>query len=203
MRMNLPNQITVGRFFLSIICLLLLAGYEESRRAEQLWMIDAAFWIFVVAGLSDFLDGYLARKQNQVTSFGRILDPFVDKILVCGGFIMLLGSGFHDAHGAPITGLSAWMVVVIVARELLVSGLRGFSEASGKPFAANYWGKAKMIVQCMTVPLIIQTVGRWRGIEWIMIWRTAMIWITVVVTAVSVIAYLTASREALSEQSRG
>lgn len=203
MRMNLPNQITVARFFLAIICLVLLAGYEEGRRAEQLWMLDTAFWVFIIAAISDILDGYLARRQNQVTSFGRILDPFVDKILVCGGFILLLGSGFDDARGAPVTGLSAWMVVVIVARELLVSGLRGFSEASGKPFAANYWGKSKMVVQCVTVPLIIQTVGRWRDVEWIMIWRTSMIWITVVVTTVSVVAYLAASREALAEQSRG
>ncbi len=203
MRMNLPNQITVARFFLAILCLLLLAGYEEGRRAEQMWMLDAAFWIFIIAAISDILDGYLARRQNQVTSFGRILDPFVDKILVCGGFILLLGSGFDDAKGVPVTGLSAWMVLVIVSRELLVSGLRGFSEASGKPFAANYWGKTKMVVQCVTVPLIIQTVGRWRGVEWVMVWRTSMIWITVIVTAVSVVAYLAASREALAEQSRG
>ncbi len=203
MRMNLPNQITVARFFLAIICLLLLAGYEEGRRAEQLWMLDAACWIFVAAAVSDILDGYLARRQNQVTSFGRILDPFVDKILVCGGFTLLLGTGFNDSQGALVTGLAAWMVVVIVARELLVSGLRGFSEAAGKPYAANYWGKTKMVVQCVTVPLIIQTVGRWRGIEWIMVWRTAMIWLSVVVTAASVVAYLAASREALSERSRG
>jgi CDP-diacylglycerol--glycerol-3-phosphate 3-phosphatidyltransferase len=203
MRMNLPNQITVARFFLAIISLLLLAFYEEARRAEQLWILDAAFWIFVIAGASDFLDGYLARKHNQVTSFGRILDPFVDKILVCGGFTLLLGAGFNDSHGVPVTGLSAWMVVLIIARELLVSGLRGFSEAAGKPYAANYWGKVKMVVQCSTVPLIIQTVGRWRGIEWILVWRTAMIWLSVVVTAGSVAAYLVASREALSERSRG
>ena len=164
MRMNLPNQITVGRFFLSIVCLLLLAGYDESRRVEQLWMLDTAFYLFIVAAVSDILDGYLARRQNQVTAFGRILDPFVDKILVCGGFILLLGPGFDDPRGASLTGMSAWMVVVIVARELLVSGLRGFSESAGKPYAANSWGKVKMVVLSATIPLIIQTVGRWRDI---------------------------------------
>ncbi|HKQ47658.1 MAG TPA: CDP-diacylglycerol--glycerol-3-phosphate 3-phosphatidyltransferase [Phycisphaerae bacterium] len=203
MRMNLPNQITVGRFFLSIICLLLLAAYDDTRRGEHLWMLDTAFYLFIIAAVSDILDGYLARRQNQVTAFGRILDPFVDKILVCGGFILLLSSGFDDSNGTSVTGVAAWMVVVIVARELLVSGLRGFSESAGRPYAANYWGKVKMVVQCATVPLIIQTVGRWRDIEWIMIWRTVMIWLTVVVTVASVVSYLAASRDALAEQSRG
>ncbi len=201
--MNLPNQITVGRFIVSIVFLALMAGYEYEGGDGQLWMLDAAFWLFVVAALSDVLDGYLARKQNQVTSFGRILDPFVDKILVCGAFILLLGCGFVDGQGRNVTGVAGWMVVVILSRELLVSGLRGFNEATGRPFAANIWGKAKMVVQCVTVPVIIQSVGRWRDIEWIMTARTALIWATIVVTVLSVWAYLVASREALSEQSRG
>ncbi|MBI5762093.1 MAG: CDP-diacylglycerol--glycerol-3-phosphate 3-phosphatidyltransferase [Planctomycetes bacterium] len=200
--MNLPNQITIGRFFLSVIFLVGLATFSWKTRADQLWLLDAAFWIFIVAALTDILDGYLARKQNQVTSFGRILDPFVDKALVCGAFILLLGTGFIDETGHNVTGLSGWMVVIIVAREMLVSGLRGFSESKGKPYAANYWGKAKMLVQCITVPVILKSVGNWRDLPWIMTCRTVMIWLTVIVTAISVVSYLVASREALSERSR-
>ncbi|MEK7327994.1 MAG: CDP-diacylglycerol--glycerol-3-phosphate 3-phosphatidyltransferase [Chloroflexota bacterium] len=200
--MNLPNQITIGRFILAIVFLGGLATFSWHTRAQQLWLLDAAFWIFIVAALSDILDGYLARKQNQVTSFGRILDPFVDKALVCGAFILLLDAGFTDESGQNVAGLSGWMVVLIVARELLVSGLRGFSESKGTPYAANYWGKAKMLVQCITVPIILKTVGSWRDIPWLMSCRTIMIWLTVVVTALSVVSYLIASREALAERAR-
>lgn len=200
--MNLPNQITIGRFFLSIIFLVGLATFSWKTRADQLWLLDAAFWIFIVAALTDILDGYLARKQNQVTSFGRILDPFVDKALVCGAFILLLGTGFIDEKGQNVTGLSGWMVVIIVSREMLVSGLRGFSESKGTPYAANYWGKAKMLVQCVTIPVIIKSVGSWREVPWVMTSRTIMIWLTVGVTVASVVSYLIASREALSERAR-
>lgn len=200
--MNLPNQITSGRLLLSVVFLCLLATFEYSRRAAQLWMLDLAFVLFIVCALSDILDGYLARRHNQVTSFGRILDPFADKILVCGAFILLLGRGYVDVDGQNVAGLSAWMVVIIVARELLVSGLRGFSESSGKPYGANYWGKAKMLVQSVTVPIIVISVGRLRGTEWIVPLRTFMIWLTLAITLLSVGSYLMASRGALMEQSR-
>lgn len=200
--MNLPNQITTGRLLLSVVFLCLLATFEYSRRAAQLWMLDLAFVLFIVCALSDILDGYLARRHNQVTSFGRILDPFADKILVCGAFILLLGRGYVDEDGQNVAGLSAWMVVIIVARELLVSGLRGYSESSGKPFGANYWGKTKMLVQSVTVPIIVISVGRLRGTEWIVPLRTFMIWLTLAITLLSVGSYLMASRGALMEQSR-
>ncbi len=201
--MNLPNQITTGRLLLSVVFLYLLSAFTFERRAEQLVQLDIAFALFIACALADGLDGYLARKQNQVTSFGRILDPFADKILVCGAFILLLGRGFIDADGQNVAGLSAWMVVIIIARELLVSSLRGFSESTGKPYAANYWGKAKMVVQSITVPTIIMSVGRLRDTEWIMPLRTFMIWLTLIVTLLSVGSYLMASRGALLEQSRG
>ncbi|MBK8269615.1 MAG: CDP-alcohol phosphatidyltransferase family protein [Planctomycetes bacterium] len=94
--MNVPNQITVGRFFLGIVVLVLLGMFDWARRDSQTWMIHTAFWLFIIAALSDILDGYLARRHNQITAFGRILDPFADKILVLGSFILLLGDGFRD-----------------------------------------------------------------------------------------------------------
>ncbi len=202
MRINLPNQITIGRFFIAIVFLFLLASFRLADRDRHLWMLDTAFILFIVAAGSDWLDGYLARKQNQITAFGRILDPFADKILVIGAFVLLLGRGFRDAAGVNATGLAAWMVVVIVARELLVSGLRGFSESQGKAYAANWWGKIKMVLQSITVGWIIASVGRLRDVEIIREGRPYLIWLMVAFTAASVGAYLVASREALSEQSR-
>ncbi|MFH1418804.1 MAG: CDP-diacylglycerol--glycerol-3-phosphate 3-phosphatidyltransferase [Planctomycetota bacterium] len=202
MRMNLPNQITVARFFLAIVFLSLLAVFDCRRADAQQWLLDAAVVLFIVAAISDALDGYLARRQNQVTSFGRVLDPFADKLLVAGTFVMMLGTGFVDEAGRNTTGLAAWMVVVIVARELLVSGLRGFSESKGKPYAANYWGKGKMFVQSVTIPVILVTLGRWREFDSAILLRSIMIWLTVGITALSVVAYLFASRDVFAERSR-
>ncbi len=201
--MNLPNQITLARLVLAIIFFCLVGAFEWPRRAERAWMIEVAFWLFIVAALSDILDGYLARKQNQVTSFGRILDPFVDKILVCGGFILLLGPGYHDSSGTSVTGLAPWMVVVMIAREFLVTSLRGFSEAAGTPYAANLWGKVKMLLQSITIPLILKSIHAWQGVDWVVTVRTGMIWVTVAVTILSVGSYLVASRQALSQRARG
>jgi len=202
MRMNLPNQITVGRLFIAIIFLVLLCRFDISHRQQQLWMLDVAFILFVIAAGTDWLDGYLARRQNQVTAFGRILDPFVDKILVLGAFVLLLGKGFRIEGGESVTGLSAWMIAVIVARELLVSGLRGHSESQGKAYAANHWGKIKMLLQSICVGWILASVGRLHDVGWVIEVRPWLIWGVVLFTAASVVAYLFASREALAEQSR-
>jgi CDP-diacylglycerol--glycerol-3-phosphate 3-phosphatidyltransferase len=202
MRMNLPNQITVARFFIALVFLILLALFDFADRQRTLWMLDLAFALFVVAALSDILDGYLARRQDQVTSFGRIFDPFVDKILVTGAFVLLLGRGFRDGSGATVTGLEAWMVLIIIGRELLVSVLRGFSESQGRAYAANWWGKIKMVTQSVAVGWVIMSVGSWGDVGWIRDGRPVMIWVTLAVTVASVVAYLFASREALAERSR-
>ena len=201
--MNIPNQITTGRLLLSVVFLWLLSQFDLAHRDEQQWILDWAFWIFIVCAVGDIIDGYLARRNNQITAFGRVFDPFADKILVCGGFILLLGDGFVDAAGNYVTGLAAWMVVIIVGRELLISGLRGFSEASGKPYAANWWGKIKMVIQSVTVPWIIRTVGPAGEVPWLITARDILIWATIAVTVLSVGSYLSASRATLMEKSRG
>lgn len=185
---------------MAVIFLVLLQQFSLATQAEKVWIMDAAFVLFVVAALSDILDGHLARKYNQITSFGRILDPFVDKVLVLGAFVMFLGSNFYDKNGTSTSGMEAWMVVVILARELLVSSLRGFSESTGKAYAANWWGKIKMLLQSISIGWILTSLGRLRGIEWVLTGRTIVIWSMVIFTALSVIAYLYASREALSER---
>ncbi len=202
MRMNLPNQITTARFFMAIALFIILSIVDVRHLAGRVWMLDVATLLFILAALSDALDGYLARKHNQVTSFGRVLDPFADKLLVVGTFVLLLGRGFIDEAGRNVSGLAAWMVVIIVARELLVSGLRGFSEADGTPYAANYWGKIKMVVQSITVPVILLSVGRLAHLPWFVTLRDVMVWVTVVATAISVVGYLVASRSVFADRAR-
>jgi len=118
---NLPNQLTASRFVLALVLFALIA-------AEQwLWCLI----IFIVAAFTDWLDGYLARKQNLVSTLGRILDPLVDKVLMCGVYICLLPIGVREGWLWP------WMVTVVVARELVITGLRSWMEAHGAKFGAD------------------------------------------------------------------
>ena len=122
---NVPNQLTVLRLVLSLALFVLIAF--------QYYL--ASFFVFVVAASTDWIDGYWARKYGQVTTLGRILDPFVDKIIVCGTFIFL--------GAVPGSGIAAWMAVLIVGRELLVTALRSFLEGEGADFSAVHVGQAE------------------------------------------------------------
>ena len=134
---NLPNLITVSRLVLSLILFVII--YLEG------WWKTSAF-LFILAAATDFLDGYFARKYNQVTTLGRIMDPFVDKIIICGAFIFLLERG-------AATGINAWFVLIIIGREMFITSLRGFLEKQGRDFSASWSGKIKMGVQCVAVVL--------------------------------------------------
>lgn len=202
MKINLPNQLTLLRLVLAIVFFAILSGY--SQRQPQTWRLDVSLAIFIVAGITDYLDGYFARKHNQVTALGRILDPVVDKVLVCGGFIFLAGPAFCKADGVNITGVREWMVVVILGRELLVTGLRGFSESRGIQFGAEFVGKAKMWIQSVTIGVLLLAVGH-RGVgpaPNIDLMQQAFVWLTVVVTVASLATYLIKARSILSETSR-
>jgi CDP-diacylglycerol--glycerol-3-phosphate 3-phosphatidyltransferase len=127
---NLHNQLTASRLVLALVLFLL---------------IDLGLWVgcivvFAVAATTDWLDGYLARKQGLVSTLGRNLDPLVDKVLICGAYIFLLP--------VPGAGLTAWMVTVVVARELIITSLRSFMENRGASFGADWLGKIKMVLQC-------------------------------------------------------
>jgi CDP-diacylglycerol--glycerol-3-phosphate 3-phosphatidyltransferase len=136
--LNLPNFITLLRFLLSLVLFWLmdLDGY---------WRTSAA--VFIVAASTDFLDGYLARKYGQITTLGRIMDPFVDKLIICGAFLFLLGK--HDS------GISPWIAFIVMAREMFITSLRAFLEQHGRDFSARFWGKLKMLLQCVAVPLCL------------------------------------------------
>ena len=165
-RRLLPNAITVIRLamaaaFFAIIALKLSPTSAEGRQ----WWGNAAFILFIAAALSDIADGYLARRWGVVTDFGRVMDPFVDKVLVLGAFVYLASPKFAEPEwsrafglepaGGEIncaTGVASWMVVAVLARELLVTSLRGVLEARGIAFAADWSGKLKMFAQSAGIP---------------------------------------------------
>lgn len=193
MAINIPNQITLGRLALSIVFFGLLTFYSVGA-ADRAWVLPVSFWVFLIAVLSDIVDGYLARSWNQVTAFGRVVDPVVDKVIVCGAFVFFAGGAFHDPQtGANVTGVAPWMVVLILLRELLVSAVRSFVESSGKSFAANWVGKAKMFVQSATACVILGSLAWFPvSLAWL---RIGSVWATVIVTALSVIAYLMRAKD--------
>lgn len=143
--LNLPNLITLSRLILAFLLFALIATGG--------WWITSAV-LFVFAATTDALDGYLARRYGQITVLGRILDPFVDKIIVCGTFIFLM-----NPPGDLDAGVSAWMVTTIIGREMFVSTLRGLLEKEGKDFSASFSGKAKMALQCVAVTLCLASLS--------------------------------------------
>lgn len=183
---NVPNQITLARLAISIIFLALLATIDARTLDDARGLLQVCFWLFIVAAVSDIVDGYLARRLNAETTFGRIVDPLVDKILICGAFIEFSGAAF-TAGGRHITGVAGWMATVIVARELLVSGLRASIESSGRSFGADGIGKVKMFVQCLAVGFVL---GRhaWDLAVLDGLMRT-LVWLAVLVTAASAVTY--------------
>lgn len=169
---NLPNRLTLMRPLLAIVFFIFL-----SYRYYNIALVSYLF-----AWLTDWLDGYLARKKGLLTDFGRIADPFVDKIIVCGGFILLI----QHAHDI----IPPWMVVVIVAREFLVNSLRSYSESKGIEFGATIWGKAKMFTQSFTISLILLFFAYFEHFMAVKQGIVVMLWLTVIITLVSGIKYM-------------
>ena len=174
---NLPNQLTGMRFLLSFVLFYLIS--------QELWL--ASLLVFIFAAFTDWLDGHLARTQNMQSSLGRNLDPLVDKVLICGTFIFLIPIGTTEGWLPP------WMVTVVVARELLITGLRNFIEQKGVSFGADFLGKAKMILQCAALISIFINL---MNLEWInptfgFYARAALIYGMLAATLFSGLQYLT------------
>lgn len=192
---NVPNQLTTLRLILSII---LFAFIEFDYYLTSLIL-------FVIAAGTDWLDGYWARKYGQVTTLGRILDPFADKMIICGTFIFLAAN--------PNSGLAAWMVVVVVGREMLVTVLRSYMEGHGHDFSANMPGKLKMVFQCFTAGASLYALYRVQRLgesatlanllegptAWL--WWTLMIsvWLTIFMTLYSGVIYVVAAARMLGK----
>lgn len=185
--LNLPNLITISRLALAVV---LFAMIDVGR-----WPLASAA-LFAFAASTDFIDGWLARRYGQVTTLGRILDPFVDKIIVCGTFLFLLVPG----EGAN-AGVTAWMVIIVIGREMFVSSLRGFLEQQGKDFSASFTGKAKMVLQCIAViaALLSLVSGLTESWPFLISTRDFLLWLAVGVTLWSGLVYVVRGVRLLNE----
>ena len=179
--MNLPNKLTVLRacmipFF--VVMLLLNGGENQTYRY-------IATAIFIVASLTDMLDGKIARKYNLVTNFGKFMDPLADKLLVCSALICLV----------DLKQLPAWMVIVIISREFIISGFRLVASDNGIVIAASYWGKFKTTFQMISVILLIVRIPALTVLTQICVW-TAL-----VLTVISLVDYIAKNHKVLTEGS--
>lgn len=188
--MNLPNKLTVIRAILIVpFVLLLLGGYHEWGWFAAIFggimeYVDyIALAIFILASLTDFVDGFIARKYNLVTNFGKFMDPLADKLLVCSALICLVEMG----------RIPAWIVIVIIAREFIISGFRLIASDNGVVIAANYWGKFKTVFQMIMVCLMIG------NIEKLQLITDIVMWISLALTVISLIDYVWKNRAVMAE----
>jgi CDP-diacylglycerol---glycerol-3-phosphate 3-phosphatidyltransferase len=202
---NLPNAITISRLVLSACLFVILgivtaaqqgaaAGPEQSEflrsvLGRERLLFGICTVIFVFAAFSDMLDGYVARRWNLQTDFGRIVDPFADKVTICGSFVFLI-----SLNGSPIAG---WMVVVILARELLVDGLRGFAESRGVAFPSQWAGKVKMFVQSVCIGWALTAMAAFPGEAWALWTGVALAMATIASTLYSGGIYVFHARRVL------
>ncbi len=191
--MNLPNKLTVSRFGLTVV--FLWAMFSRFAYNDTLALV-----FFCLAGITDFLDGRLARSRNLITNFGILMDPLADKIMTCSAFVAFVEST-HLNPNAPVK-VAAWMVVIIVGRELAITGLRLLAASKNIVLAAERYGKHKTISQIITIIalLVVDACEEWPAAlknlftPWTPLFAEIMLWITVVLTAMSGIIYLWRNR---------
>lgn len=175
--MNLPNKLTMFRVILIpfFIVFLMVPQIPAGK-----WI---ALFIFIVASLTDLLDGKIARKYNLVTNFGKFMDPLADKLLVCSALICLV----------ELSRIPSWMVVIIIAREFTISGFRLVAADNGVVIAASYFGKFKTTFQMIAVCLMIADIAA------LALLTTVITWIAVILTVVSLADYLVKNKDVLKE----
>lgn len=178
--MNTPNKLTVARMIIvPFLVVFLLTGWGGDVNRY----ISLA--LFVVASVTDWFDGYLARKNNLVTNFGKFMDPLADKLLVCSAMICMI----------ELNRLPAWFVIIIIGREFIISGFRLIAAENGIVIAANYWGKFKTASQMiMIILLILHFDGIFVTLEQL------FIWLSLALTIISLITYIWQNKSVLSMQ---
>ena len=180
--MNLPNKLTMFRVIL--IPFFVLFMLVDITTVDK-WI---ALAIFIVASLTDLLDGKIARKYNLVTNFGKFMDPLADKLLVCSALICLV----------ELAKLPAWMVIVIIAREFIISGFRLIASDNNVVIAASYWGKFKTTFQMIMVCLMIVDLSRFWS--WVGAVTDVIMWIALLLTVISLVDYLVKNRTVMKGQ---
>ncbi len=176
--MNLPNKLTILRVamipFFVLFMLVPLTGEGDK------WI---ALALFIAASLTDLLDGHIARKYNLITNFGKFMDPLADKLLVCSALICLVELG----------RIPSWIVIVIIAREFIISGFRLIASDNGVVIAASYWGKFKTTFQMIMICLMIA------NLEPLRLFTDIVMWIALLLTVVSLMDYLVKNKEVMKE----
>ena len=177
--MNTPNKLTIARMILvPFFVLFILTGWGGDANRY------ICLAIFVVASITDWFDGHLARKNNLVTNFGKFMDPLADKLLVCSALICMI----------ELDRLPAWFVIIIIAREFIISGFRLVASDKGVVIAASYWGKFKTVSQMAMIIVLIADFG---GVFDMV--GTVLIWIATALTVISLVDYVWANREVLTK----
>ena len=178
--MNTPNKLTVARMIMvPFLVVFLLTGWGgEANRY-------IALALFVAASVTDWFDGHLARKYHLVTNFGKFMDPLADKLLVCSAMICMI----------ELNRLPAWIVIIIIGREFIISGFRLIAAENGVVIAANYWGKFKTASQMVMIILLILNLG-----GFFTILEQIFIWISLALTVISLITYIWQNKSVLSMQ---
>ena len=177
--MNLPNKLTILRVIMIpffVAALLYDGGANQNMR-----YVAAA--LFIIASLTDMLDGKIARKYNLVTNFGKFMDPFADKLLVCAALICMI----------ELRELPAWMVIIIISREFIISGFRLVASDNGVVIAASYWGKFKTTFQMIGVVLLIFNIPALSTLT------TIIVWIALALTVISLVDYIVKNAGVLTE----
>ena len=179
--MNLPNKLTLLRvFMIPIFVVFMLVDITPFDN----WI---ALAVFILASLTDLLDGKIARKYNLVTNFGKFMDPLADKLLVCSAMICLVETG----------ELAAWIVVIIISREFIISGFRLIAADSNVVIAASYWGKFKTVFQMVMVCLMIANLGTvWVWMRWL---TDICMWVALGLTVISLVDYILKNKGVLSD----
>jgi CDP-diacylglycerol--glycerol-3-phosphate 3-phosphatidyltransferase len=192
--MNLPNKLPVSRFALTVV--FLWALFSSFAYNDTL-----ALFFFCAAGITDFLDGRIARARGLITNFGILMDPLADKIMTCSAFIAFVEST-HLRPDAPVK-VAAWMVIIIVARELAITGLRLLAASKGVVLAAERFGKHKTVSQIVAIIALLVTDAKneWPASlqnifqGWSVVFTEIALWLTVALTAASGLIYLWRNRE--------
>ena len=187
-KMNLPNKLTIFRVILILPFVVILLGGETGWFGAHRLIPDLiALAIFIVASLTDLIDGKIARKYNLVTNFGKFMDPLADKLLVCAALIALVELG----------RIPAWVVIVIISREFIISGFRLIAADNNVVIAANYWGKFKTTFQMVMVCLMIADLGAM--FSWMRLLTDIVMWIALILTVVSLVDYLVKNKDVMKD----
>ncbi len=178
--MNVPNRLTVARLVMTLVFFVMLTI------GGTLWL-DIGLALLIAAGVTDVLDGVVARRANQMTLFGQVADPVVDKVLISGAYLFF-ASGFETSGGS--WAISPWAPLLVMGRELVVSGLRSYAEAQNTPIGSTVFGKSKFVVQFLSVCIVVLVLSHFSGSELALAAAEGAIWVAVFVSLATAAVYL-------------